>query len=230
MDATIQLDDSEVQRDIRDLDRLSRDLRAVLNDRTTGIWSELPGVEDSFYEGCYCLCAVQNPAVRTAEAVDWMREQDVYGKLGRSVRSDKAIQAKIAAGIKGLVRFHNVKAGRIVMLRRQIEGIHAWLAAADPGEAPALRDRLTREVKGFGFKEASHFLRNVGFRGLTIPDVHVLRRLSALGLIEDDGRSLTPRVYREVDAAMRRYAEMLGADIDELDALWWSRGSGAFGR
>ena len=156
--------------------------------------------------------------------------RDVYGKLGRSVRSDNAIQAKIAAGIRGLVRFHNVKAGRIVLLRRQIGGIHDWLSSADPGEAPDLRDRLTREVNGFGFKEASHFLRNVGFRGLTIPDVHVLRRLSALGLMEDGGGSMTPRVYREADAAMRRYAEVLGANLDELDALWWSRGSGAFGR
>jgi len=230
MDDNIRLDNPEVLRDIRDLRRLSRDLRAVLDERTTGIWNVLPGVEDSFYEGCYCLCAIQNPAVRTAEAVQWMRGWDAYGKLGRSGEADDAVRAEIAAGIRRLVRFHNVKAGRIVLLRRQIGCIHAWLAAADPGETPALRDRLTREIKGFGFKEASHFLRNVGFRGLTIPDVHILRRLSSLGLVEGGGGSVTVKVYREADAAMRRYADALGANLDELDALWWSRGSGSFGR
>ena len=95
---------------------------------------------------------------------------------------------------------------------------------------PALRDWLVREVDGFGFKEASHFLRNVGFRGLTIPDIHVLRRMAELGLVEEPSGSPGPKAHREADAAMRRYAEAIGADLDELDVLWWSRGSGGFGR
>ena len=224
----IRTDSPEARKDARDLRALSREIRGVLDDRATGIWDSLPGIEDTFYEGCYCLCAAQNPAVRTARAVEWLRGIDAYGRLGRP--SGAALRAGIAAGIRGLVRFHNVKSGRIAALRGQIGAVHARLAAAGEGEAPSLRDWLAGEVAGFSLKEASHFLRNVGFRGLAILDVHVLRRLAELGLAGPPGGSLTARAYREADGAMRRYAEALGATVDELDVLWWSRGSGGFGR
>jgi len=223
----IRTDSPEARRDARDLRALSREIRAVLDDRVTGIWDSLPGVEDTFYEGCYCLCAAQNPAVRTARAVEWLRGIDAYGRLGRPGAPPRA---EIAAGIRGLVRFHNVKSGWIALLRGQIAGLRARLAGAGGGEGASLRDRLIREVKGFGPKEASHFLRNVGFRGLAILDVHVLRRLSELGLVEWPYAPLTPLAYRDAERGMYRYAEALGATVDELDVLWWSRGSGGFGR
>lgn len=226
--ADIRLDDPEVRRDIRELEELSGDIHAVLHERSTGIHASLPDIEDTFYEGCYCLCAVQNPAVRTARAVALMRSQDVYGRLGASPEGDEAVRINVAAGIRALVRFHNVKSGRMVAFRRQVDTIHARLSSG--GEAPPLRDWVMSEVSGFGFKEAGHFLRNVGFRGLAIPDKHVLRRLDSLGLVSWDGKSVSAGAYRAAEAAMLRYAGAIGTDIDSLDALWWSRGSGAFGR
>jgi phage N-6-adenine-methyltransferase len=236
--------EAEAARDLRDLRLLSGEIRAALRGRATGIWDSLPGVEDTFYEGCYALCAAQNPAVRTAEAVRRMRAADMYGRLppsgeaARTVIGDVTPRAELAGIMRGLVRFHNVKSGRVAAFRGQVAGIHAVLAATSDfirhspmsEWTPSLRDWLAREVDGFGFKEASHFLRNVGFRGLTIPDIHVLRRLAELGLVKEPSGSPTPKAHREADAAMRRYAEAIGADLDELDVLWWSRGSGGFGR
>ncbi len=224
----IRLDDPEVRRDIRELGDLAADIRAVLHDRSTGIHTSLPDIEDTFYEGCYCLCAVQNPAVRTRRAVRLMRSWGIYGRLGVSPEVDEETRGEIAAGIRPLVRFHNVKSGRMVAFRRQVDAIHARLSSG--GEAPPLRDWLMAEVSGFGFKEAGHFLRNVGFRGLAIPDIHVLRRLDSLGLVSWRGESVGAKVCRAAEAAMLRYARAIGTDIDSLDALWWSRGSGAFGR
>lgn len=221
-------DDPEVQRDIRELDELAEDIRAVLHDRSTGIHASLPGIEDTFYEGCYCLCAAQNPAVMTARAVELMRSWAIYVRLGFSPERDEPVRCDIAAGIRSLVRFHNVKSHRIVAFRGQVKAIHAALRSGE--EVHSLRDRLMTDVKGFSFKEAGHFLRNVGFRGLAIPDVHVLRRLKSLGLISWKGKSVDIQVCREVEAAMQRYANAIGTDIDSLDVLWWSRGSGAFGR
>jgi len=215
----------EVRRDAEDLQRLSRDILAVLEERATGIWSALPGIEDTFYEGCYCLCAVQNPAVRTVRAVGWLRDSDAFGRLGRGAD----LRDEIACGIRELVRFHNVKAGRIVRFREGVAATHALLAAGKEGTL-RLRDRLAREVDGFGMKEASHFMRNVGFRGLAILDKHVVRRMAELGLLESPEAPLSPRAYREAEREMLGYAEALGATVDELDVLWWSRGSGGFGR
>jgi N-glycosylase/DNA lyase len=219
--------EAEAARDLSDLRLLSGEIRAALRGQATGIWDSLPGVEDTFYEGCYALCAAQNPAVRTAEAVRRMRSADMYGRLPSS---GEAIRVELAGIMRGLVRFHNVKSGRVAAFRGQVAGIHGALAEAGDEQATALRDWLIGEVVGFGFKEASHFLRNVGFRGLTIPDIHVLRRLAELGLVDEPSGSPGPKAHREADAAMRRYAEAIGADLDELDVLWWSRGSGGFGR
>jgi len=223
----IRLDDPEVRRDISELAELADDIRAVLNSRSTGIHSSLPSVEHTFYEGCYCLCAVQNPAVRTSRAVRLMRDWGIYARLGTSPE-DRGVRAEIAEGIRTLVRFHNVKSGRIVAFRGQVGMIHARLSSGE--EAPSLRDWLMSVVNGFGFKESGHFLRNVGFRGLAIPDIHVLRRLNSLGLVGWGGKSVGERECRAAETAMLRYAKTIGTDIDSLDVLWWSRGSGGFGR
>ncbi len=114
------------------------------------------------------------------------------------------------------------------MFRRQVGVIHVRLSSGE--DALPLRDWLMAEVNGFGFKEAGHFLRNVGFRGLAIPDIHVMRRLDSLGLVSWAAKSMGTKAYKAAEAAMLRYARAIGTDIDSLDALWWSRGSGAFGR
>src|SRR4030095_13875714 len=48
------------------------------------------------------------------------------------------------------------------------------------------RDWLAQEpqIKGLGYKEASHFLRNVGFKGYGILDKHIVRCLAELGAID----------------------------------------------
>jgi len=226
--ADIWLDNPEVQKDIRELGALSAEIQAVLHDRSTGIHSSLPDVERTFYEGCYCLCAVQNPAVRTSRAVRLMQDWDIYGRLGVSSNMDELIRDDIATKMRPLVRFHNIKSSRIIAFRGQVDMIHARLSSGE--KATSLRDWLISEVNGFGFKEAGHFLRNIGFRGLAIPDIHVLRRLNSLGLLSWGGKSVGAKVYRAAEEAMLRYAIAIGTDIDSLDALWWSRGSGAFGR
>src|SRR5262245_1813493 len=40
------------------------------------------------------------------------------------------------------------------------------------------------DIKGIGYKEASHYLRNIGYRGYAILDKHILRALSELGVID----------------------------------------------
>jgi N-glycosylase/DNA lyase len=50
----------------------------------------------------------------------------------------------------------------------------------------ARRDWLAQEkqVKGLGYKEASHFLRNIGVKGHAILDKHVMRCLADVGVID----------------------------------------------
>ena len=90
------------------------------------------------------------------------------------------------------------------------------------------RDWLAKEprVKGLGYKESSHFLRNVGFRGYGILDKHVLRCLTEVGVVDSAKPPTTRRRYLEVEAAMREFAQSVQIDFDELDLVLWSMKTG----
>ncbi|MEM2604738.1 MAG: N-glycosylase/DNA lyase, partial [Candidatus Korarchaeum sp.] len=56
-----------------------------------------------------------------------------------------------------------------------------------------LREWLVKNVKGLGYKEASHFLRNIGHKNVSIIDLHVLNVLLRFGLLEERPKSLSRR-------------------------------------
>ena len=95
----------------------------------------------------------------------------------------------------------------------------------DPQER---RDWLAREprIKGLGYKEASHFLRNVGFKGYAILDKHILRCLNEVGVVNSSRPPTTKQGYLETEARMQQFARRLQIDFDELDLVLWSMKTG----
>lgn len=50
------------------------------------------------------------------------------------------------------------------------------------------------------YKEASHFLRNVGFgEDIAILDRHILKNLVKLEVINELPKTLTPKLYLEIE-------------------------------
>jgi len=47
-----------------------------------------------------------------------------------------------------------------------------------------LREWLVKNIKGLGFKESSHFMRNIGFEDVAIIDFHILDLLERYGIIK----------------------------------------------
>ena len=90
------------------------------------------------------------------------------------------------------------------------------------------RDWLAQEkqVKGLGYKEASHFLRNIGVKGHAILDKHVMRCLAEVGVIDSAKPPSTRRKYLEVEQQLIRFARDIGVDFDELDLVLWSMKTG----
>ena len=90
------------------------------------------------------------------------------------------------------------------------------------------RDWLAQEkqVKGLGYKEASHFLRNIGVKGHAILDKHVVRCLADVGVIDSAKPPSTRRKYLEVEQQLIRFARDIGIDFDELDLVLWSMKTG----
>jgi len=81
---------------------------------------------------------------------------------------------------------------------------------------------LDRNIKGIGYKEASHFLRNIGYKGYAILDRHVLRCLNELGVLKDERQPKTKRQYIEAEERVKEFSQRIGISIDELDLLLWS--------
>jgi N-glycosylase/DNA lyase len=81
-------------------------------------------------------------------------------------------------------------------------------------------------VKGLGYKESSHFLRNIGYRNLAILDRHILKNLEKFGAIRTIPKSLTRKQYLKLEKQFHRFADAVGIPLDELDLLFWSLETG----
>ena len=96
---------------------------------------------------------------------------------------------------------------------------------ADPHER---RDWLAqeKEIKGLGYKEASHFLRNVGIKGHAILDKHVMRCLAEVGVVGTAKPPSNRRNYLEIEQLYLGFAKDIGINSDELDLVLWSMKTG----
>jgi len=64
---------------------------------------------------------------------------------------------------------------------------------------------LVANVKGLGWKEASHFLRNVGFTDVAIIDFHILDLLARFQLVKRKPKALNKkRILKSKKAASAR--------------------------
>jgi N-glycosylase/DNA lyase len=128
------------------------------------------------------------------------------------------------------VRFHNKKADYLVNARRLFlrDGIVSVKQVLGTFPHPAAcRDWLVKNIKGLGYKEASHFLRNIGFGGeLAILDRHILRNLVQLGVIGEIPESLSRACYLQTERAMQAFAKKIRIPISHLDLLLWYKETG----
>ena len=78
-------------------------------------------------------------------------------------------------------------------------------------------------IKGLGYMQASHFLRNLGFSGYAILDRNNLAALFELGITSEAKYPLSKKRYVETENLMTDCAQKLGMSLDEFDLLLWSR-------
>lgn len=179
--------------------------------------------EDLFYELAYCILTPQSSAAHADSAVQALRE--------RGFREQGFDPTSILRRPGSYIRFHNTKAQRLLDVRAQFADITvqldaAWRRGTAAGDSRPVRQWLAATVRGLGMKEASHFLRNVGFRHLAILDRHILRNLRYHGVLRSVPATMTPRRYLTIEDRFRTFADQIGIPMDELDLLFWSRETG----
>ncbi len=154
----------------------------------------------------------------------------------RSVEAVRELLARgtheeLAGALQSKHRYPRARSGYIVVTREYLEGdcrmrLRERLEGfSDP---IARRDWLARErgIKGLGYKESSHFLRNVGLRGYAILDKHILRCLAEIGVIESPQPPTTRARYLATEERLRGFARDVRIDFDELDLVLWSMKTG----
>lgn len=169
-----------------------------------------------FYELAFCLMTPQSRAANAwaiqqkLEAMNFFENpRDISGLLGSR---------------EHYVRFHNQKSRNILAAAERFMEIEALLDS-DLINIEKRRE-LVRLVRGMGFKEASHFLRNIGYRGLAILDRHILKLLLRYGAFEAIPPVATEKNYLAAEAEFFRFAGEVNIDPDELDLLFWSEQTG----
>lgn len=111
-------------------------------------------------------------------------------------------------------RFYNLKSKYLTeakSLYGSLKKIIKPLADRDQWEA---REFLVNKVNGIGYKEASHFLRNIGYFDLAIIDRHVLRFITD---IVGDIKLRKRRDYFLVEGLLRSIADGLNIQVGLLD-------------
>jgi len=83
-----------------------------------------------------------------------------------------------------------------------------------------LREWLVKNIKGLGYKEASHFLRNIGFDNYAIIDFHIIDVLVNHNLIERP-KTLAKRKYLEIENTIRDIAKETNLTLAKLDLYLW---------
>lgn len=157
------------------------------------------------------------------------------------LRSVEAVRSLLVAGGSeemsralrdaGAHRFPNARPGYVVVTRdylREQCGMRLRELLLSFDEPIERRDWLARErrIKGLGYKEASHFLRNIGLKGYGILDKHVLRCLTDLGVVDSPRPPTTRNAYHEKEEQLRRFARDVRINFDELDLVLWSMKTG----
>ena len=84
----------------------------------------------------------------------------------------------------------------------------------------ALRNWIVNNVKGLGYKEASHFLRNIGFDNYAIIDFHIIDILYDNKLIQKP-KTITKNKYLEIEDLLKKIAKKTNLTLAELDLYLW---------
>jgi N-glycosylase/DNA lyase len=172
-----------------------------------------------FIELSFCLFTPQSSARQCWKAVNILLEKNLLFS-GEWEEISKEIN---------IVRFRNNKAKYLIEARGKFccgdMGLRECLDLnADQFEKRAW---LVKNVKGMGFKEASHFMRNIGIGDkLAILDRHILKNMKLLGVIDEIPESITEKVYLSLEKRLAEFSKSSKIPMDHLDFVLWYKEAG----
>jgi N-glycosylase/DNA lyase len=197
------------------------DIKPIIEKRLEefeNIWKKATE-EELFSELCFCLLTPQSRAVICDKAIKSLKSKNLI--IGGS---EEEIQNELAG-----VRFKKNKSKYIILARKLFirNGNVDIRSKIKTDDIFRSREWLVKNVKGFGYKEASHFLRNIGFgSNISILDRHILKNLVLLNVIKNIPNSLTKKRYLEIEDSMREFCNKTKIPMNHLDLVLWYKEAG----
>ena len=163
-----------------------------------------------FSELCFCILTANFNAERAIKIQKHLEKELVL--LG---------EKELAKNLKKLgYRYPNARAKYIVEVRKKLNALIKILRNKNKSDYEK-REWIVKNIKGLGYKEASHFLRNIGYKNLAIIDFHILDLLVKNNLLKEKPKTLTKGKYLEIENILRKLAQKLCITLAELDLYLW---------
>ncbi|MCB9359630.1 N-glycosylase/DNA lyase [Candidatus Woesearchaeota archaeon] len=165
-----------------------------------------------FSELCFCMLTANSKA---ATAINIQNE---LGYKGFSTLKQNQISAAIR---RNKHRFHNNKA-KFIVQAREFQNIRDIIKSIiSQCDEKTAREWIASNIKGLGWKEASHFLRNVGYTNLAILDRHVINLMIESKMIKEKPKTLSGIHYLKLEQKLAKLCIELKMSQAELDMYLW---------
>ena len=192
---------------------------------------------DLWHELCLCILASNIPYEQALSATNHLDKNDLldqYWILENTIYSKNRIAYELSLpvflpkkkdGNLRKYRFPNVRAKNIVKSADILyhDGQNLKTILQNSESERSVRDFLALNLSGIGFKESSHFLRNIGFAStLAIVDVHIISFLKNLHLLPKNFKLTNVTQYMEIEEIMQKIANYYSMNLGILDnAIWY---------
>lgn len=172
--------------------------------------------ENYFYELVYCLCTPMSKAENAIKVQKYFQENNFL--------QNPFDPLPVLSNPAHYIRFHNQKSKYIQNAYQNFTKISEIINSNHT--AIKKRELLVNNFKGIGFKEASHFLRNIGIFGLAILDRHILRNLVKFEQLPEKYSISSKKNYENIEKIFVNLSKSINLEVEEFDLLLWANETG----
>lgn len=198
-------------------------------------WRLMPE-EEIWYELCFCILSA-NVRYELASStlkhlikmnlldVAWIKKEKRANNIIKKELSESHFLPLKKNGLLRKYRYPRKRAMQIVKAAKTIYSDSMTIKKILQESKSDIEARafFVMKVSGLGIKEASHFLRNIGYsNSLAIIDVHILSFLQRFCLVRFDKKyAMTNKIYLILERIMRHFAKFHNLVLSVLDLAIW---------
>lgn len=174
--------------------------------------------DELFVELCFCIIVANNSIENALRAYNSIGLD--FLKLG-----EKELKERLRITSR---RFYNKRAEYIIEARKKKEELNKKIEELKNFKIKEsdFRYWLNENIKGFGLKESSHYMRNLGFFNFAILDRHILKFLYKHEILKEIPKTITKKNYLEIEKIIINLAKELSMNMAELDVYLFYIDSG----